>query len=198
MKIIPGSYVKIMFDLKVREFDREISIDSTKRKIREQKEDGTTEEKEILEFKIFKIGANELPKFFEDTLLETDIELDKDYSIEIPPEKAFGSRDPKRIEKISIKTFRARIDQNLFVLEDGSRKPVAGKTVYVNLGGNLIYYGRIIRADSRAVIIDRNHPYAGKKILAHFKITKVIPPTASNEEKLGIILEKFFSDTTQY
>ncbi|MHA1617587.1 MAG: FKBP-type peptidyl-prolyl cis-trans isomerase [Candidatus Njordarchaeales archaeon] len=169
-KVLPGSYVKLSFEAKTE--DGEIT-ESTKRRVQRD------EEFEDVDMPIIiKIGEKEV--FFEDFLL--NLEEGKEYDIEVPPEKAYGVRDPKKIETIPLKRLRSLTGEKRFSI---------GQILY---DANGQYYGRIIYIGSRDVTIDRNHPYAGKKIIVHLKIHKVVLPSDPEDERLKVILERYLGE----
>ena len=203
MRIAPGSYVEIKYELSYMEGDEIKIIATTKRVAKKLEVDEKTGEAKPVEVTIdkptiIKLGSGELPRFFEDHLLNVEVELGKIQEIEFPPEKAYGERDPKKIVTMPIKKFRERIDRQELFLESGGRKPRSGENVYMNIGGTPIFYGRIIRATERAVIIDTNHPLSGKKIKATYTISRVVYPTDPKDEKMGMLIKKYFSDAHEY
>ncbi len=169
-KIIPGAYVKLSFEAKTEEGE---IADSTKQRIKKN-----DEYEEIDVPIVVKIGEREV--FFDDFLL--DLEEGKEYDIKVPPEKAYGKRDPKRIETIPIKKLRSLT---------GERKFSVGQILYDSEGR---YYGKIIYVGSRDITIDRNHPLAGKNILVHLKIHKVVLPSDPAPERLRMILERYLGE----
>jgi len=197
MKIVPGSYVEIRFELSYMEGGERKIISATKKSLRKKvKDEKTGEEKEVVEIIdepiVVKIGSGDAPKLIDGKIVEMDIDIGKKYEIEVPPEKAYGIRDPKNIERIPIKRFRKRIDEGILVLNRESRRPRSGDIVYLNVGGVAIYYGRVINVSDRDIIIDRNHPLAGKKIKVEFVVDSIVLPTDSKEERLKMILKKYF------
>ena len=76
--------------------------------------------------------------------------------VEIPPEKAYGIRDPKKVKIIPLREFRkARVE------------PVPGRVVEIN--GALA----VVRAVSGGrVQVDFNHPLAGKTLVYRIKVIK--------------------------
>jgi FKBP-type peptidyl-prolyl cis-trans isomerase 2 len=82
----------------------------------------------------------------------------KEYTIEVPPEKAFGNKNPKLMKIVST---------NLFLKQ--KINPVPG--LQINLG-NLI--GTIRTVTGGRTIIDLNHPLAGKTLIYRVKINRII------------------------
>lgn len=86
--------------------------------------------------------------------LEEDIrgkEVGYKGTVEVPPEKAFGEYNPELKDTYSISRFRER--------------PEIGQRVRI---GDRI--GRVERIIGRRVIVDFNHPLAGKKITFEYEI----------------------------
>ena len=100
------------------------------------------------------VGAGQLVAGFEADLIGKEI----GYSgkIEIPPESAFGLRDPKKIEIVPLNRFK-------------EQKPVVGMRVGVENKT-----GTVSRIIGRKVSIDFNHPLADKTIVYEYKITESI------------------------
>ncbi|GEM_PF-3121783 len=194
MKLPIGSYISISFEIKYLEHGEEHILATTKEKVSE--EEG--KERVVDRPRIIRLGDGEIPEFFEKLLQELEVEIGREHNIEVPPEKAYGKRDTKMIEAIPLKRFRRLLQQERLVTEDGTKRLAPGKIVYANLGEIRIYYGRILHIGDRDVIIDRNHPLAGKTMHVWFKIHKVVEPTASNDEKVSMILEKFFGETSSF
>jgi len=114
------------------------------------------------------VGAGQLVAGFEEDLMGKDI----GYSgrVEIPPEKAFGAHDPKKVEIIPITRFK-------------EEKPVPGMRVGVE--GKV---GVVTRVIGRKVSIDLNHPLADKTIVYEYKIVESIEDRL---EKLKALIKTF-------
>jgi FKBP-type peptidyl-prolyl cis-trans isomerase SlyD len=94
-------------------------------------------------------------------------EVDFGGEIDVPPEKAFGDRDPKKVESFPKSRF--------------SEKPVKGTRVKVEELGE----GVVIDSIGGRVIVDFNHPLAGKTLHYRFRIEGKVKPV---EEKVrGLI-----------
>jgi peptidylprolyl isomerase len=93
------------------------------------------------------------PGFLNEGLTETmkDMEFFVKKSVRIPPQKAFGKRDPQKIERIGIAKFRK--------LNEG-KNPEYGQE-FTNKKGQR---GTVINITQGKVIIDYNHPLAGQTI----------------------------------
>ncbi|OPY54301.1 MAG: putative FKBP-type peptidyl-prolyl cis-trans isomerase [Methanosaeta sp. PtaU1.Bin112] len=114
------------------------------------------------------IGAGQLVKGFEEDLIGKEI----GYSgrVEIPPEKAFGLRDPKKIEIVALNKFK-------------DKKPVVGMRVGLENKA-----GTVTRIIGRKASIDFNHPLADKTIVYEYKITESIE---DRQEKLKGLIKTF-------
>ncbi len=120
--------------------------------------------------KIVCIGQKQLLPSIEEEI--KDIELNKEIEIILPPEKAFGKKDPKLLQLVSMSQFKKqRIN------------PYPGLPVNIdNLMG-------IIRAVSPGrVIVDFNHPLASRHLLYKIKILRKVEDT---KEKADSIVSKY-------
>jgi FKBP-type peptidyl-prolyl cis-trans isomerase 2 len=114
------------------------------------------------------IGAGQLVKGFEEDLIGKDV----GYSgkVEIPPDGAFGLRDPKKVEIVPINRFK-------------DKKPVPGMRVGVE---NKV--GTVTRIIGRKVSVDFNHPLVDKTIVYEYKINEFIEDL---QEKLKALIKTF-------
>ncbi len=168
--IMPSSYVKLSYTVYDDE-GNELYSTVKKRKIGDKEE-------EVEEPVVIKIGAKEV--FFEEVLLGK--KEGERVETDIPPEKAFGKRDPKRIISMPIKKLRAVTGKKVFRV---------GDELYTN---DNQYFGVIKYVGSREVLIDQNHPLSGKTLKLVADIIKVVNPEDLDVEKINIILEKFFGE----
>jgi FKBP-type peptidyl-prolyl cis-trans isomerase 2 len=114
------------------------------------------------------VGSGQLVAGMEEDLLGKEI----GYSgkVEIPPERAFGTHDPKNVEIIPINKFK-------------EKKPVPGMRVSVE---NKV--GTVTRIIGRKVSVDYNHPLADKTIVYEYKILEGIE---DRTEKLKSLIKTF-------
>jgi FKBP-type peptidyl-prolyl cis-trans isomerase 2 len=85
-------------------------------------------------------------------------ELNKDYSVTLPPELAFGKRDIKKMKIVPISTFKEHKVQpqpGLQIDVDGER-------------------GTVTRVAGGRIIVNFNHPLAGKEIIYDLRITRKV------------------------
>ena len=85
----------------------------------------------------------------------------------VPPEKAFGDRDPKRIKSLPKNQFK--------------EKPVRGMPVKMEDMGE----GTVVDVIGSKVIVDFNPPLAGQTLSYHYKIEEIV--TDPLEELKGLV-----------
>ncbi len=89
-------------------------------------------------------------------------EVNKEFSVTLPAEKAFGKRDVKKIRIVPISTFK-----------DHDLQPQPG--LQIDMDGQR---GTITRVAGGRVIVNFNHPLAGKEVKYDVKILRVITDKA--------------------
>ena len=135
------------------------------------------------------------PGFLNEGLTETikDMNYFQKKSVKIPPTKAFGKREPQKIERIGIAKFRK--------LNDG-KNPEYGQD-YTNKKGQRGVVTNILQGK---VIIDYNHPLAGQSIdynleiidkiesfnekIEYFMVSKGIPKETASEFIVNLLKDK--------
>lgn len=133
--------------------------------------------------------------FLNDGLTETikDMNFFEKKSIRIPPQKAFGKRDPQKIERIGIAKFKK---------DNDNKNPELGKE-FTNKKGQR---GVITNVVQGKVIVDYNHPLAGQNVdynieivdkieefkekIEYFMMSKGIPKESVSEFKMNHIADK--------
>lgn len=140
-----------------------------------------TNEEKAKEFKVYDpsktyepllviIGEGRVIKGFEEALEGSEVGVDVE--VDIPPEKAYGVRDPNKVRTLSLRDFtRANI------------RPEVGKVVEV--GGQL---GTIRSVSGGRVVVDFNHPLAGKTLTYSFKIVKKLEDSV---EKVRYLVRRY-------
>ena len=101
------------------------------------------------------LGEQMFLKSVEDFLIGKDI---GEYEIELPPEKAFGSRNSKLMMRIPMKVFR---EQKI--------NPVQGDVF--NFDGKI---AKILTVSGGRVMADFNSPLAGKEVVYKLKVKRKI------------------------
>lgn len=117
---------------------------------------------EGLEFRaqIICIGEHQILPGLDEELIGK--EIGKEYSVTLPPEKAFGKRDIKRIKIVPISTFKEHKVQprpGLQIDVDGER-------------------GTITKVSGGRIIVNFNHPLAGKTVTYDLKIERKVTDQA--------------------
>ena len=106
-------------------------------------------------------------------------ELNKQYSIHLQPEQAFGKRDPSLMRTYSLGHFKK---QNI--------NPYPGMALQLD---NTI--AKVISVSGGRVTMDFNNPLAGKPVDYNFKITKII---TNNNEKINALQDFFFKSRFKF
>lgn len=120
------------------------------------------------------VGAGHLLKGIDEALV--DKKAGDKLKISVPPEKAFGKKDPKLLKIIPEKIFK---EQKV--------KPHPGMTVNID---NVL--GHVISIGAGRVIVDFNHPLAGKTLDYEITINKKIEDA---KEKINALLELYTGKT---
>lgn len=162
MKLQKNDFVEIEFTGRVK--DGEIFDSNIKKDLEEFHKDHN----HVVEAKpfIFCLGQDMFLSAIEDFLIDKEIE--KEYKIELPPEKAFGKRNPQLIQRIPLKTFKS---QNL--------KPIPGFAF--NFDGKV---GKVLASSGGRVIVDFNNPIAGKDVIYKVKVLRKIEDLSEKAKAL--------------
>ncbi|MGB9748994.1 MAG: FKBP-type peptidyl-prolyl cis-trans isomerase [Candidatus Woesearchaeota archaeon] len=137
---------------------------------------GIYNEKTIYEPIVVHVGNNQLLKSLEDFLIGKKI---GSYEVFLESENAFGKRDSKLLKLISKNNFTKN-----------NIEPVPG--LRVNVDGIL---GTIVSVSSNRVMVDFNHPLAGKRIKYKLIIRKILE---DNNEKAKAILKQTLGKETDF
>jgi peptidylprolyl isomerase len=150
MALEKGSFVLINYVAKVKETGEvfDTTIEETAKKEHLYKEG------EIYEPKLVVIGEGWVLKSLDESL--ASMEIEKPNSVEIPPDKAFGQRDPEKVKRISL-------------------RHLADKGINPTLGMRVEYDGKMatVRAlGAGRVLLDFNPPLAGKTLVYEVTVQK--------------------------
>lgn len=102
-----------------------------------------------------------------------------EYEIKVPPEEAFGRKDPSLIQIIPMRFFKMN-----------GIKPKPG--MFIEVDGSL---GRIISISGGRVIVDFNHPLAGREIVLKIKINRI---EKNPEEKIKFLSRVVFGKEIKF
>jgi FKBP-type peptidyl-prolyl cis-trans isomerase 2 len=160
-----GDFLLIDFVAKVKETGE--IFDTTAEDV--AKKEKLYKEGEIYEPKLVTVGEGWVLKSLDESL--ANLELNKTASIEIPPEKAFGNRDPEKVRLMPLRRLTAKgITPQL-----GMRVEIDGKLAVIRTIGA----GR--------VQMDFNPPLAGKTIVYEVTVQKKIETKA---EKINALIHR--------
>jgi len=116
------------------------------------------------------LGEGWLPKGLEDSLVGIDV--GKQTTVELPPEKGYGARDPAKMRLVPLRRFR-----------DKQIDPVPGAEI--DLDGR----PAVVRAvGAGRVQVDYNHPLAGRTLIYDVSVEKVLED--ENEKILNVISKR--------
>ena len=172
LPIKKGDFLLINYTLKVKESGETV---------------GTTLETVAKETKLFRgeeryepffviVGEGWVPKGLDEAF--TGLDLGKASTIELPPEKAYGVRDPKKVRLVPLRKFRA----------DGLT-PVPG--LQVNVDGKT---AQVRAVGAGRVQVDYNHPFAGRTLIYNLTVEKQIE---TEEEKIRNLIHRQISSVDQ-
>jgi len=102
------------------------------------------------------IGEGDVVKGFDEDL--EGKEVGKSYEVMLSPEKAFGKRDPSLFRLVSAAKFKQQ-----------KIEPYRG--MQVNFGNQI---GLVKTVSGGRVMVDFNHPLAGRKIIYDYKIESIV------------------------
>jgi len=166
MTLNKGDFILINYTAKVKETNEvfDTTIEETSKKEHLHKEG------EIHEPKLVVIGEGWVLKELDESL--TTMKLNKATSVEIPPEKAFGPRDPEKVKRVPLKQLLAKDVHNPTI---GMRIEYGGKNATIRSIGA----GR--------VLLDFNPPLAGKTLVYEVTVNKQLK---TNEEKIAALIHR--------
>src|SRR5208337_5313016 len=158
-------FVVIDYSAKVKETNE--VFDTTYEDV--AKKEHLHKEGEIYEPKLVVVGEGWVLKALDDSL--TTMEINKPATVEIPPEKGFGQRDPEKMRRVPLKQLLAK-DINPAV---GAQIEFQGKDAVVRSIGA----GR--------VLLDFNPALAGKTLIYDVTVSKKVE---NEEEKIGALIHR--------
>jgi len=165
MSVQKGDFILIDYVAKVKETGE--VFDTTMEDV--AKKEGLYKEGEIYEPKLMVVGEGWMLKALEESL--PNFELKKTASIEIPPEKAFGPRDPEKVRLMPLR----RLTTRGITPQPGMRIELDGKLATVRTMGS----GR--------VQLDFNPPLAGKTLVYDATVQKKLETKA---EKITALIHR--------
>jgi len=119
------------------------------------------------------VGEGWVPKGLDEAL--TNLEIGKATTIELPPDKGYGVRDPKKVRLVPLRKFAAE-----------GVTPVPG--LQVNMDGKT---AQVRSVGAGRVQVDYNHPFAGKTLIYDITLEKIIE--AEDEKVLNLVHKRIES-----
>ncbi|MEM2666698.1 MAG: FKBP-type peptidyl-prolyl cis-trans isomerase [Candidatus Bathyarchaeia archaeon] len=165
MALQKGDFILIDYIAKVKETGE--VFDTTVEEI--AKKERLYREGEIYEPKLVVVGEGWVLKALDESLL--NMEVGKPTTVEIPPEKAFGPRDPEKVRRVPL-------------------RQLTSKGITPTLGMRLEYDGKmaIVRAiGAGRVLLDFNPPLAGKTLVYEVTVKKKLE---TQEEKIAALIHR--------
>ncbi|XRO76379.1 peptidylprolyl isomerase [Methanocaldococcus sp. 10A] len=101
-------------------------------------------------------GEGQVLPGLDEVILEMDVGEERE--VVLPPEKAFGKRDPSKIKLIPLSEFKKR-----------GIKPIVGLPITIDG-----MPGKIVSINSGRVLVDFNHELAGKEVKYRIKIEEIV------------------------
>jgi peptidylprolyl isomerase len=166
MSLQKGDFILINYTAKVKETNE--VFDTTLEEV--AKKEHLHKEGEIYEPKLVVIGEGWMLKAVDESL--TTMKLNKPQSVEVPPDKAFGPRDPEKVKRVPLKQLLAKDIHNPAI---GMRIDYNGKMATIRSIGA----GR--------VLLDFNPPLAGKTLVYDVTVDKKLD---ANEEKIVALIHR--------
>ena len=166
MPVKPGDFLLLNFTLKVKESGQTVdtTYDAVAKDSHIHREDTPYGPRFII------LGEGWLPKGLEDSLVGIDV--GKQTTVELPPEKGYGARDPAKMRLVPLRRFR-----------DKQIDPVPGAEI--DLDGR----PAVVRAvGAGRVQVDYNHPLAGRTLIYDVSVEKVLED--ENEKILNVISKR--------
>jgi peptidylprolyl isomerase len=165
MSLQKGDFILINYTAKVKETNE--VFDTTSEEV--AKKEHLHKEGEIYEPDLVVIGEGWVLKALDDSL--ATMEINKPATVEIPPDKGFGQRDPGKVRRVPLRQLLA-------------------KEINPVIGARIEYQGKMasVRAiGAGRVLLDFNPPLAGKTLIYDVTVNKKLE---SNEEKIGALIHR--------
>jgi FKBP-type peptidyl-prolyl cis-trans isomerase SlyD len=147
MPVAEGSFVRVSYTGRIGER----VFDTTDEAV--AKEAGIHNPQAVYGPVLVRVGNRHVVIGLDDALVGK--EAGEEGTVEVPPEKAFGARDEARLESVSLAKF--------------DEKPRIGQTVEVENRE-----GTVSNIVGRRVVVDFNHPLAGKTVTYSFRVEEIV------------------------
>ena len=165
MALQKQDFILINYTAKVKETNE--VFDTTHEDV--AKKEHLFKEGEIYEPKLVVVGEGWVLKALDESL--TTMEVNKPGTVEIPPDKGFGQRDPTKVKRVPL-------------------KQLLSKDINPTIGGRIEFQGKnaTVRAiGAGRVLLDFNPPLAGKTLIYDLTVSNKLEST---EEKIGALVHR--------
>ncbi len=152
MPLKNNDFVLVDYTVKIKETNE--VIETTREDV--AKENKLYREDEVYKPKLMIIGEGRFVKGFEEAVASSEVGESK--VVEVEPKKAYGERDPNKVKVLSLR----ELARNNIVPEPGK---------FIEIGGVV---GLVKSVSGGRVVVDFNHPLAGKVLVFEFKVVKKI------------------------
>jgi len=166
MSLQKGEFILIDYTAKVKETGE--PFDTTNETV--SKAAHLHKEGELYEPKLVVVGEGWMLKPIDEAF--PTMEPGKPATVEIPPEKGFGPRDPEKIKRVSIKQL----------YEKGVERP--------SIGARIEYSGKMATIRSMGAgraLLDFNPPLAGRTLIYEITVQKKLE---ANEDKMTALIHR--------
>jgi peptidylprolyl isomerase len=167
-----GDFILANYTLKVKESGE--TVGTTLESVAKEKKLYRGEERYEPFFII--VGEGWVPKGLDEAL--TNLEIGVATTVELPPEKGYGVRDPKKVRLVPLRKFAAE-----------GVTPVPG--LQVNLDGKT---AQVRSVGAGRVQVDYNNPFAGKTLIYDITLEKIVE---AEDEKVRNLVHKRISSVDQ-
>ena len=172
MPVKNGDFILANYTLKVKESGE--TVGTTLESVAKEKKLYRGEERYEPFFII--VGEGWVPKGLDEAL--TNLEIGVATTVELPPEKGYGVRDPKKVRLVPLRKFAAE-----------GVTPVPG--LQVNLDGKT---AQVRSVGAGRVQVDYNNPFAGKTLIYDITLEKIVE---AEDEKVRNLVHKRISSVDQ-
>ncbi len=131
------------------------------------KEAGIYKPEEVYRPRLVLLGETKLFEPLEEKLLSIDV--GQEFEIEVPPEKAYGNRDPANVRVVNIRELHRRG----ILPKPGDALDIDGRVA------------RVISVSGGRVTLDFNHPLAGRTLIVRGKVVRKLE---TDEEKIRYLV----------
>lgn len=166
MPLSKGDYILLDYTVVLK--DENKVVETTSETV--AREAGIYRPEEVYGPRLVVIGETPLWEPVEGALLS--VEEGHDFEVEVPPEKAYGVRDPSKVKIVSIREFHRH-------------------GIVPSVGDVVDYEGqraRVVSISGGRVVLDFNHPLAGKAFVVRGRVVKRL---STLEEKATALLKLY-------